>query len=65
MVKHVEPNRLSGLQVGKGGISGGAGKGVVCSKHLGKANKKEGMHDGGQINTVLQTSTHNTRDAVN
>ena len=43
MVKHVEPHRLSGLQVGKSGISGGTGKAVICSKHLRIANKKEGM----------------------
>ena len=34
MVKHVEPNRLGGLQVGKSGKSGGTGKSIVCSKHL-------------------------------
>ena len=45
MVKHVEPHRLSGLQVGKSGISGGTGKGVVCEKrlHIIIVNEKEGM----------------------
>ena len=61
MVKHVEPHRLSGLQVGKSGISGGTGKAVVCSKHLRIANKKEGMcsrDNALSTYTVSQITTH-------